>query len=107
MGHVRVHHRREQVLVQRRVAEPLLQLVVQVVGALRVDGRLPEFLVRRDVVLERGEERPRDVDLEAEHGEHGRDGRYPFEGAELELETDGYGERVTLRDQIVKKRATY
>lgn len=105
--HVRMHHRREQVLVQRWVAEPLLQLVVQVVRALRVDSRLPEFFICRDVVLERREERPCYVNLEAQYGEHRRDSCYPLEGAELELETDRYGRRVTLLDRTMETRATY
>ena len=75
--HVRMDHRREQLLRQRRVPEALPEAVPRVVRALRVHVRRTQLVLRGDVVVERGVELPRAVDLEREDDQDRGDGRDP------------------------------
>ena len=88
-GHVRVHHRREELRVKPRVAEALLEAVPRVVVALRVDLGLVEFRVRRDVVPEGWLEGTVDVRLEDDDEQDRWDRCNPVQGLEAVLKPNG------------------
>lgn len=87
--HVRVHHRREQVAVERRVPEAPLEAVAGRVAAARVHLGLLELLLGGQVVPEGRLEGAVEVHLEGEDDEDRRNGRDPFEGLEAEPKARG------------------
>ena len=86
--HVRVHHRREQLRVERRVAETLLETVARVVVAARVHLGLAQLVRGGDVVPERRLEEAVDVHLEDDDEQDRGDGGDPMERPEAVLETN-------------------
>ena len=89
-GHVRVHHRREELRVERRVPEALLEAVARVVVAAGVHLRLAQLVRGRDVVPERRLEVVVDVRLEADDEQDRGDRREPVERLESVLQSNGY-----------------
>lgn len=87
-GHIRVDHRSEKLLMERRVAEALLQAVTSDVSSLRVHMSLTELLFGRNVVVELRVECLGAVDLEGDHNENRRYGGDPKEGHDTKPETD-------------------
>ena len=87
--HVRVHHRREQLRVECRVAETLLETVARVVVAAGVHLRLAQLLLGRHVVPEVRLEDAVDVVLEREDEQDRGDRGEPVERLEGVLQTDG------------------
>lgn len=84
--HVRVHHRREQVAVQRRVPEALLETVARGVATTRVHLGFAELLFGRHVVPEGRLEGAVDVCLEGEDEEDRGDSGDPLERLEAEAQ---------------------
>ena len=88
--HVRVHHRREQLRVERRVAETLLEAVARVVVAAGVHLGLAQLVRGGDVVPERRLEVVVDVRLEADDEQDRGDRREPVERLESVLQSNSW-----------------
>jgi len=80
--HTLMQHRREQLGMQRWMAEPLLQPVAFVIRTFRVDLGHADLLFSRCEEVESGNVNTVDINLEGQDEEDRRNGGYPLKGAE-------------------------
>lgn len=84
-----MQHWREEVRVQRRVAEPLLQTIAFAIGTCGMDFGFEKLLFGGDVVPEPLIEDAVDVNFEQDDDGEGRDRRDPCKRSPTILKADG------------------
>lgn len=105
--HILMQHGREQLRMQSRMTETLLQPIALGICALRVHLGQPNFIFSGSEVVETGQIGPVDIELEDNHDENRGNRGDPNKGSESKSKTDGWKEGIRFSCFMCQAQETH